>query len=351
MPTKLAAIVTGPDTYLDHLCAIAYIMDMPLFITEEDTYAAALTFYPQISSIWKESDELDAHFLSSRFDVIFESGKFFALELSSHVKLLYNKELRFVYCPHGHSDKGHSAKKFAKQDVSLVYGQHMIDLLQNTGASKHIGHTVITGNYRLTFYQKYQSFYDAAAHDKVFRHLDPRKKNVLYAPSWQDGENPTSFFSATDALIQDLAPHVNLVIKLHPFLAKFHPAETHYVIEKYKNHPHVFFLEKFPCIYPLLQGCDLYIGDYSSIGYDFLAFNKPLYFLISENKHPFQLHKCGIALPSQGNIHTFLQETWERNQKEKEHLRKRVYEYAFGPEKDFLQIKEDILDVLKKKHG
>ncbi len=351
MQPKLAAIVTGPDTYLDHLGAIAYIMNIPLFITEEDTHQAALTFYPQIDCIRKEANELDAGFLSSHFDVLFESGKFFALELSSYVKLLYNKEIRCVYCPHGHSDKGHSAQKFAEQDISLVYGRHMIDLLQSTGASNHIKQTVTTGNYRLSFYQKYRSFYDAAAHQKVFFHLDPNKKTVLYAPSWQDGENPTSFFASTGRLIEDLTPHVNLIIKLHPFLAQFHPAETCYVMEKHKNDPHVFFLERFPCIYPLLQGCDSYIGDYSSIGYDFLSFNRPLYFLIPENGHSFQLHSCGMTIPSKGNIYTFLQNTWEKNQKEKEKERQRVYEYAFGKERDFLQIKKDILEVLREKHG
>lgn len=351
MQPKLAAIVTGPDTYLDHLGTLAYIMNMPLFITEKETYEAALTFYPQITFIQKESDELDAHFLSSRFDAIFESGKFFALELSSYVKLLYNKEIRCIYCPHGHSDKGHSAQKFAKQDISLVYGKHMIDLLQNTGALKHIRQTVRTGNYRFSFYQKYRSFYDDIAHEKIFRHLDPYKKTILYAPSWQDGENPTSFFASTGKLIEDLTPHVNLIIKLHPFLAKFHPSETYHVIETYKNHPHVFFLAKFPCIYGLLQGCDVYIGDYSSIGYDFLAFNRPLYFLTPENSYAFELHSCGITIPFQENIHTFLQNTWGKNQKEKEKERNRVYQYAFGKEKSFNEIKKDILETLGKKHG
>jgi CDP-glycerol glycerophosphotransferase (TagB/SpsB family) len=151
-------------------------------------------------------------------------------------------------------------------------------------------------------------------------------------------------------LIKDLTPHVNLIIKLHPFLAKFHPAHTYRILEKYKDHPHVFFLEKFPCIYPLLQKCDLYIGDYSSIGYDFLAFNRPLYFLIPEDRYSFQLHSCGMTIPSEGNIYKFLINTWEEQLKGKQEQRQKIYDYAFGRQQDFSQIRENILSALKKKH-
>lgn len=39
------------------------------------------------------------------------------------------------------------------------------------------------------------------------------------------------------------------------------------------------FIEDFPPIYPLLAQMDLYIGDMSSIGYDFLSFKRPMILL------------------------------------------------------------------------
>ena len=346
MTSKLAAIVTGPDTYLDHLGILSYIMKMPLFITEQETYKAALDFYPQIQSIQKEAQDLDAHFLSEHFDVLFESGKFFAVQLSSLIELLYKKKMRFIYCPHGHSDKGHSAKNFATQDISLVYGRHMNDLLSQTGAIHSIGGTITTGNYRLLFYKKYQSFYDNLTKKHVTSKLIPQKKIALYAPSWQDGENPSSFFHSTGKLIQDLKEEFNLIIKIHPFSEKFHPAQTHLILEKYKNDPTVLFLDRFPCIYPLLQACDLYIGDYSSIGYDFLAFNKPLYFLIPENAPTFELHSSGLIIPPKEHIGSFIQSTWEENTKGKTQVRTSIYEYVFGEEKSFDVLQKDILTFL-----
>jgi hypothetical protein len=347
MTSKLAAIVTGPDTYLDHLGVISYIMKMPIFITEKTTYNAALTFYPQIQAVFKDASELDADFLSQNFDVLFESGKFFALQLAPILELLYKKRMRFIYCPHGHSDKGHSAKNFVRQDISLIYGDHMYDLLKKTGAINKIGTTVTTGNYRKIFYHRYQTFYDTLTHNLIGTKLNSEKKTALYAPSWQDGENPSSFFSFTDNLIQSLKNDYNLIIKLHPFLEKFHPAETYKVLERHKNDPNVIFLENFPSIYPLLEICDLYLGDYSSIGYDYLAFNKPLYFLIPDNAPSFNLHKGGLRVPLDAEIKSFISNTWEENVNGKSEMRKSIYKEVFGVEKSFDEIQKDILDELK----
>jgi len=347
MDFKLAAIVTGPDTYLDHLGVLAYIMDMPLFVTEKETYRSALTFYPQVQAIHKEAQDLDVDFLAHHFDALFESGKFFTMELAPFIELLHNKKMRFVYCPHGHSDKGHSAKQFAPQDISLVYGSHMSDLLTSTGAMKSIRSTAATGNYRLAFYEKYRSFYKSLMEGNILDKLDPNKKTALYAPSWQDGENPTSFFGEARRLIQDLKQEFNLILKLHPFLKQFHPAETFTVLERCKEEQGVVFLENFPCIYPLLDACDLYIGDYSSIGYDFLSFDRPLYFLIGENSPRFEIHGCGEIIPDKENISSFIQNTWKENTLGKKEARKALYEYVFAKEKAFDVLKSEILSIMR----
>lgn len=340
------AILTGPDTYLDHLAPICYLMDMPLIVTEEATYSSALTFYPQIQTIKKSHLDLSPEFLTTNFDVIFESGKFWSIELDPLFSLLCKKKMRFVFCPHGNSDKGHSIKTPIKQDLSLVYGNHMIDLLSKTGALQHITSIVKTSNYRLPFYRKHQPFYDSLVKTQISNKIDKTKKTILYAPTWQDGENPTSFFQCTKRLIEDLKEDFNLIIKLHPFLEEFHPAHTYYITSLYENTPEVIFLSNFPAIYSLLQICDLYIGDYSSIGYDFLAFNRPLYFLTESAPSLSMLHPCGLVIPPSEGVNTFIQKTLESNQKEKEASRKSLYKHAFGEERPFSDIREEIIQKL-----
>jgi hypothetical protein len=342
---KSIAILTGPDTYLDHLGVICYLMNMPLIVTEEETFASSKKFYPQVTVIKKEIGDLSSDFLANNFDVIFESGKFFATELKPVFNLMHNKNMRFVFCPHGNSDKGHSAKNHVEQDVSLVYGKHMLNLLRKTGAIHKIAHTPITGNYRLPFYLKYKSFYD----DLVIQQLklDKSKKTILYAPTWQDGENPSSFFFCTKVLIEQLKDDYNVIIKLHPFLEEFHPAHTYHILESYKNTPGITFLSNFPSIYPLLAACDIYIGDYSSIGYDFLAFDKPLYFLTEKDPKESTIHPCGLVVPAVQEINSFIKSTIEKNQNEKQEIRQRIYEYAFGKEISFSNVKKEILRGLR----
>lgn len=347
MQKKHIAILTGPDTYLDHLAPICHLMDMPLIVTEETTYSSAQTFYPQIETIKKDHIELSTDYLANNFDVIFESGKFWSMELKPLFSLLHNKKMRFVFCPHGNSDKGHSIKIPIEQDLSLVYGDHMIELLTKTGAINHIASLSRTGNYRLPFYRKYQPFYDSLVEKKILSKTSKTKKVILYAPTWQDGENPTSFFTSTKKLIEELKDNFTLIIKLHPFLEEFHPAQTYYITSLYENTPNVIFLKNFPSIYSLLQISDLYIGDYSSIGYDFLAFNKPLYFLKDPGTSLSMLHPCGLFIPPEEGINAFIEKTLESNQKEKEEARKSLYIHAFGQERSFSDVKQEIIQKLK----
>jgi hypothetical protein len=332
---RSVAIITGPNTHLDHLGILSAELKIPLIVTEEGTFQLAKRFYPDLDVSLKGFDELSMEYLAQNFDVIFETGKFWAAELGPFIELLFRKKMRFVFCPHGNSDKGHSLQNHVDQDISLVYGEHLHDHLIRTGAAQKIRHVLRTGNYRYPYYLRHRVFYDALADELVFRRFQDLKPTLLYAPTWQDEENPTSFFSATDALIEQLSPNYNLIVKIHPFLADRHPAEVYQVTARYENHPSVLFLNDFPPIYPLLSHCALYLGDYSSIGYDFLAFDKPLYFL-NPKKAPSSspLYGCGLEIPESAwnELNQFLMSTMERNIREFAIHRKKIYDYAFGEE-------------------
>ena len=347
---RCAAIITGPETHLDHLGVLSSLLQIPLIVTDEKTYTLAKKCYPDLDVSLKGLDELTIGYLAENFDALFETGKFWAAELRPFFELLYRKKMRFVFCPHGNSDKGHSLQNHVEQDISLVYGDHLSDLLQRTGAAEKIKHFVRTGNYRYSYYLKHRAFFDALAEENVFCRFKNKKPTILYAPTWQGQENPTSFFSATDALIEQLSSNFNLVIKLHPFLLEDHPASVFQIMARYENHPSALFLTDFPPIYPLLARCDLYLGDYSSIGYDFLKSNKPLYFLNPKQSASLSpLQTCGLEIPAdQGNkLNEFLNRTLEENQKTFSEQRQKIYFHAFGEEIPSSSIKEAIFAELK----
>ena len=340
------AILTGPDTHLDHLGVLSALLEIPLVVTEEKNLLFSKEFYPDLDAQLIDLHELSLEHLAHNYDVIFETGKFFATELKPFLQLLYGKSMRFVFCPHGNSDKGHSLKEHVEQDIALVYGDHLHDLLKASGASEKISHLVRTGNYRYAYYLKHRAFFDALAEEKVFCKFNKEKPVILYAPTWSDRENPSFFLSEVEHLIAELSSSYHLLIKLHPFLMEDHPAHLYHLMARYENHSSALFLTDFPPIYPLLARCDLYLGDYSSIGYDFLAFDKPLYFLSPKKSYSSPLHSCGLEVPlGAGCPKAFLASTLPAAARFSKQ-RREVYTYAFGAEVAPRQVKNDIASFL-----
>lgn len=346
---RSVAIITGPETHLDHLGVLSSVLNIPLIVTEKKTFDCARQFYPDLHAQLFDLSELSIEFLACHYDVIFQTGKFWAAELRPFMELLFHKKMRFVFCPHGNSDKGHSLQHHVEQDVSLVYGDHLHHLLKQTGAAQKIGHIVRTGNYRYPYYLRHRFFYDALAEAMVFSRFKAQKPILLYAPTWEDQENPTSFFSSTETLIEQLSPSFNIVIKLHPLLIDDRPAQVFQMMAHYEHHPSLIILDDFPPIYPLLNRCHLYLGDYSSIGYDFLIFDRPLYFLNPKKlSSSSPLHSCGLELPENlgGHWKQFFTQTLEFNQHHYSPQRKKIYSYAFGEELDPNTLKSNIFSQL-----
>jgi hypothetical protein len=186
-------------------------LGLPLLVTDETAYQAAQKFYPELDCKKIELQDLSLEYLAAHFDAIFESGHLWALELLPVLELLYNKKMRIVYCPHGNSDKGHSRPPIPK-DISLVYGQHMIDHLHKTGGLNLSNGIIATGNYRLNYYRRRQKFYDSLL-EPYLQQLDPDKKNIFYAPSWEDGENRSSFLACCSKVIEEVGEFYNVLVR------------------------------------------------------------------------------------------------------------------------------------------
>lgn len=117
-----------------------------------------------------------------------------------------------------------------------------------------------------------------------------------------------------------------------------------------KPHPHlqcplestsrIIVLKDYPPIYPLLAQVDAYLGDMSSIGYDFLTFRRPLLFYNPQKRDPqkdpgLYLTQCGKRIREEENPFKILEaEDFSPFVK----IQDRVYHETFAKEGNFHEI-------------
>ena len=325
---RWVGVHTGGPHYLDHLGILCESLKIPLLVTELETFRVAKEYYPDLDVRYTELANLTLEYLSEVADVIFESGHTFAAELIPLWQVMHGKRMRVVYCPHGNSDK--KAPHLMK-DISLIYGDHMHDHLLRTGENDFIENIVVTGNYRAAYYYAKKDWFDHKLSQELDHHLDPAKKTILYAPTWDQND----WYLQTVQVVAELASEYNLVVRLHPFLSELYPVEN----EKIQALGAIHF-SSFPSVYPLLNRCDFYLGDRSSIGYDFLCFDKPLFFI---GEGDGEIYQCGLTLHSKicEAIAQF-QDSSELSRK-----RKQLSHRVFGKNKNFDAIKAEIKKALE----
>lgn len=322
---RSAAFNTGPDFHLlDHIAPLAIEMDMPLIVTDELNEKLARAFYPQAEVRHMPDLEANLSLIAEEFDALFEC-KYWASHLKTLFRQLYKKEMRLIFCPHGQSDKGYRTPllaPFATQDIVLIYGDLLIQMLKDLNVWSSISHYAIVGNYRLRFYQKNRMFYDCIAREKT--PLNPKNQTLLYAPTWRDADGASSFLKYGAKVISELPSDWNLIVKIHPLLEQRDPAYFYSIAALIDKKPNGFLIHECPPVYPFLALADIYLGDASSVGYDFLYFQRPLYFFPSEE--PRLLHSCGRMIDPTQNIYSQL-ETSNPYKAEQE----RLYRFAFCP--------------------
>ncbi len=319
---RCAAFNTGPDFHLlDHIAPLAHRLQMPLILPEELNHTLAQRYYPQVHSHLMPDLEHQLALIAEQFDVLFEC-KYWAPHLKTLFRQLYRKEMRLVFCPHGQSDKGYAAPllaPYAFQDAVLLYGPLLLQMLNDLQIP--LPPYTFIGNYRLSFYEKHRAFYDSLVQEQF--PLLPQKRTLLYAPTWRDADQATSFFQHGPTVLNQLPADWNLLLKLHPLLEQRDPAHFYSIAALTENKPNVFLVHEFPPVYPLLARADAYLGDASSIGYDFLHFQRPLYFF--PTKHPGRLHACGTLLDPTQNLYSQMEKSPSLQEQQQ-----KLYEFAFG---------------------
>ena len=307
------AMISGPFFHhLDHLAPLCHFLNCPLITDDKTTFDLGKKYYPEVDI---KHVTINLKELSETYNLLILSTKYAREDLDRAYNAMNIHHMRYCYCPHGQSDKGFYTKEMIaeeNQDIILFYGERQRELINPPKDY------FVIGNFRLEYYEKFKQFFDD--HMNTILGPLPDQKTILYAPTWNDAETFTSFFTSWKELIKELPNNYNLIIKLHPLLEKHYPADTYTAISFDQSRPNVRVLFEVPLIYPILNRVDLYLGDYSSIGYDFLYFNRPLFFL-GEKKVPLQ--KCGLHVKS---IKEFYQNL---NNEQREHREKRKQEYHY----------------------
>lgn len=357
MDFAAASILFGSDEhYLDHLAPLSALLAIPLVCTDDEIAERARAYYPKTEVICQDVMEV-GNFLVEHFEVAFTCmPRVLFDELFFFSQSMHHKKMQSVWCPHGQSDKGHLVPYFEaleNEKALLIYGQKMLDIFEKKGLLKGKAY-VPCGNYRYQYYKMHRNFYQNLVHDKIRSKLESADWTLLYAPTWNDQESSSSISQALKPLLEKLPPKVNLLIKLHPNLLRENGNHLIALKAKYEYHPHIHFIDEFSPVHPLLDEVDAYIGDLSSVGYDFLPYNRPMFFLNHKQRDcksdpGLALYDCGFIISPEefGSIYQKVLGILEHNLDDFEDARGKTYRYAFGEEKPLSTFEHQIQKMLK----
>jgi teichoic acid glycerol-phosphate primase len=341
--------------YLDHITPLCSLLDIPVVVTEKKFVDLINKFYPKVNVFLHEDYLTYCPFLLKKYEIIFSCQMLYSDLTTQTLLQMRSNNYLIVWLPHGHSDKGHQSKIFEplkEEKVTLIYGQKMLDTFKEQGVLDKIKNKIVIGNFRKHYYTKNKAFYKKIVEKEIKTKLTLGKKIILYAPTWEDYEKNGSYKEAIYYLLEQLPDDFILLVKPHHNTYLKHNAEIIRLRSKYEG-KNCLFIEDFPSIYPLLDLSDIYLGDMSSIGYDFLSFNKPMFFFNTNNRDIQQdpglyLFRTGVEIKpdSFADIYSIINKEIAFDQKFKS-IRKKVYDYTFGRLVDFKELKKTIMSIHK----
>lgn len=324
---EIAGLIYGHDLRsLDHIAPLSALLNIPLFLCDEAIESLAVKYYPDLR-IQSSSPLQIAHNLLSHHSILISTlpKKLLDPLLSFDEYYLRNKCLS-LYLPHGNSESG-DFSSLKEENLLLVYGKQMVDAYRKVGISR--SRMILMGDFRYHYFDKHRSFYE-----KLLPFRFPKSQQTLFYAS---SSEESSLEITLKDLLAALPSHFNLMVKSHPNLQ----GNTLYksLIQKYHSYSNIQFLDSIPTIHPILQRADALITDHSSIAYDFLPYNRPIYFLTKER---MLIHTAGTLTSSD--------RVYDDIQKEDlfEQARKDIYNYCFEKTSDLRnRIEEGIHSYLE----
>ena len=184
---------------------------------------------------------------------------------------LDRSKTRLIQIFHGMSDKPFTYERdFSDYDLCLCAGRRQVDRLLRTEHNRTI-------KWALVGYPKFDSIPHAP---KLF---DNGKRTLIYCPTWRkEGISSIERFLDDPATIGRLAGCYNLIVKPHPNV--FNPARPHYdaaLVERLERLTLISDVRvvRSGNVMSWFEQADLFIGDISTAGYEWLYFNRPMIFL------------------------------------------------------------------------
>ncbi len=367
IPRKACALMGPYQVFIDHTAPICSILDIPLITDNPHVKFTYEKYYPGLQCLIKD---WSLEYLIKNYSTIFYAFRphvSFAQEIERMQKIhpenkMWQKKTKFIYHLHGCSDKGYHSdwiapkSHFLDVDQVLFYGQRMEDIFKDNGVLSRLRSHTHVGNYRYLYYQQHRSFYQDVVQKEIFSKFEKEQTTLLYAPSWKDPEGSCSLFKAYQAVLDNLPSNYNLILKLHPYLSikteEYDPKPLYDLLDPYASKPNIEIVPMLPLIYPILDRVSAYIGDYSSIGYDALSFQLPLFFL-NHNQRPLSdkgayLLRCGHEIrPSHfDSLYSLIQKELSKSSSSKDKEQRHAYEYAFGKNISFDDLKKKFSDLL-----
>jgi hypothetical protein len=169
---------------------------------------------------------------------------------------------------HGMSDKPFTYERdFSDYLLCLCVGQRQVDRLLQAPCNQTMKWTLIG----------YPKFDYPPIYPPLFGN---DKKTLIYCPTWRK-ENISSieiFLNHPD-VIEQLTQDYNLIVKPHPNI--FNPDRQFYdqtIVDRLYQLPQIQLIRSGN-VMPWFAQADLFIGDISAAGYEWLYYNKPMVFL------------------------------------------------------------------------
>jgi hypothetical protein len=315
IPYSALAVLPGPRvSFLDHLIPMCHFWDIPVLCTDAWVFTCAQTFYPPTQILFAGQSDFQQILSNYQTFLTVEPCRLHP-KAFKFGEFLYQGEGCTIAGFHGNPAKFRDAywiERYADEDLILLYGQYLVDYFKEKGAWSRLKKTALLGNLRKTFYEKHKFFFDRVAQPYLFP--KNHKRTLLWAPTWSYPEWQDPF----SALIEKLPADFQLMLKFHPFTHRLFPEKVNALIEKYRDREGVLILEEIPLVYPLLDQADIYLGDMSSMAYDFLSYDRPL-FLMGGNSYPW-----ATTVDPQSAFKAFGQKDLLSEERQK------IYRYVYG---------------------
>jgi hypothetical protein len=331
--------------HVEHLAPWCELLDMPLLVAEAPSLDAIAADYPGV-----RFERMPGVVLPDRLDAFAQTialrapRAVFYSELFSRWLLrgMFGQRrgaLRVVYVPHGYSEKRQRwARGTAYQDVAVLYGQAAYDQLVAFGVEGELRHWLYAGNLRSAYHARHAAFFRARREALGVGARAPGR-TLLYAPTWEDAIGSSSFFDAFAAFVDGLPSGWRLVVKLHPHLER--RADAIEALAARCRGRDVLLVRAQALCYPFLDVADAYVGDMSSLAYDYLAFNRPMFFTNATAGAPAdaagsRLFACGTVIPPDryADLYRIVDEAWANDAERYGAARVSLDAYVHAPGRD-----------------